>query len=62
MKNTLNINDEHLKELEDEAIYVMREVAAQFEIKCYCSQEERIQSFLFILQERRSGPPGFHSA
>jgi sulfate adenylyltransferase subunit 2 len=33
MKNTLNINDEHLKELEDEAIYVMREVAAQFENK-----------------------------
>lgn len=27
------INDEHLKELEDEAIFVMREVAAQFEKK-----------------------------
>lgn len=27
------INDKHLKELEDEAIYVMREVAAQFEKK-----------------------------
>src|SRR5664280_1334781 len=33
MKNTLNINDEHLKDLEDEAIFVMREVAAQFENK-----------------------------
>jgi sulfate adenylyltransferase subunit 2 len=29
----MKINDEHLKELEDEAIYVMREVAAQFEKK-----------------------------
>jgi sulfate adenylyltransferase subunit 2 len=29
----MNINDEHLKELEDEAIFVMREVAAQFERK-----------------------------
>ena len=28
-----NINDEHLRELEDEAIYVMREVAAQFDRK-----------------------------
>jgi len=27
------INNEHLKELEDEAIFVMREVAAQFEKK-----------------------------
>ena len=29
----MNINDEHLKELESEAIFVMREVAAQFENK-----------------------------
>lgn len=29
----MNINDEHLKELEDEAIFVIREVAAQFEKK-----------------------------
>jgi sulfate adenylyltransferase subunit 2 len=29
----MQINDEHLKELEDEAIFVMREVAAQFEKK-----------------------------
>ncbi len=29
----LNISDEHLRELEDEAIYVMREVAAQFDRK-----------------------------
>jgi len=29
----VNINDEHLKELEDEAVYVMREVAAQFDRK-----------------------------
>ncbi|MFH0842877.1 MAG: sulfate adenylyltransferase subunit CysD [Bacteroidota bacterium] len=29
----MKINDEHLKELEDEAIYVIREVAAQFERK-----------------------------
>jgi sulfate adenylyltransferase subunit 2 len=29
----MKINDEHLKELEDEAVYVMREVAAQFEKK-----------------------------
>ena len=29
----MKINDEHLKELEDEAIFVMREVAAQFEKK-----------------------------
>ena len=33
MKNKININDEHLNELEAEAIYVMREVAAQFENK-----------------------------
>jgi sulfate adenylyltransferase subunit 2 len=33
MANVLNINDEHLRELEDEAIFVMREVAAQFEKK-----------------------------
>ncbi len=33
MKDKLMINDEHLKELEDEAIFVMREVAAQFEKK-----------------------------
>ncbi len=33
MKNPLHINDEHLKELESEAIFVMREVAAQFENK-----------------------------
>ena len=33
MKNPLQINDEHLKELENEAIFVMREVAAQFENK-----------------------------
>jgi sulfate adenylyltransferase subunit 2 len=33
MSNVLDINDEHLKELEDEAIFIMREVAAQFEKK-----------------------------
>jgi 3'-phosphoadenosine 5'-phosphosulfate sulfotransferase (PAPS reductase)/FAD synthetase len=33
MNSVLNINDEHLKELEDEAIFIMREVAAQFEKK-----------------------------
>src|SRR3989304_8863215 len=33
MKSQISINDEHLKELEDEAIFVMREVAAQFEKK-----------------------------
>lgn len=33
MRNRTGINDEHLKELENEAIYVMREVAAQFENK-----------------------------
>jgi sulfate adenylyltransferase subunit 2 len=33
MNNILNINDLHLKELEDEAIFVIREVAAQFEKK-----------------------------
>lgn len=33
MNNALNINDLHLKELEDESIFVMREVAAQFEKK-----------------------------
>jgi sulfate adenylyltransferase subunit 2 len=33
MNNVLNINNEHLKELEDEAIFIMREVAAQFEKK-----------------------------
>ena len=33
MNSVLNINDAHLKELEDEAIFVMREVAAQFEKK-----------------------------
>src|SRR5512137_1072854 len=31
MKNQIHISDEHLKELENEAIFVMREVAAQFE-------------------------------
>ncbi len=29
----MRINNEHLKELENEAIFVMREVAAQFEKK-----------------------------
>ena len=29
----MNINDQHLQELENEAIYIMREVAAQFERK-----------------------------
>src|SRR4030042_4560873 len=34
MKNCfMKINDEHLRELEDEAIFVIREVAAQFEKK-----------------------------
>ena len=33
MKNHIHISDEHLKELENEAIFVMREVAAQFENK-----------------------------
>ena len=33
MRNPLQINDEHLKELENEAIFVMREVASQFENK-----------------------------
>src|SRR5659263_633256 len=33
MKTHISINDEHLKELEAEAIFVMREVAAQFENK-----------------------------
>lgn len=33
MKSVLHINDEHLRELEDEAIFIMREVAAQFEKK-----------------------------
>ncbi len=33
MINSLKINDEHLKELENEAIFVLREVAAQFENK-----------------------------
>ena len=33
MINPLKINDEHLKELENEAIFVIREVAAQFENK-----------------------------
>jgi len=33
MTNHLNINDGHLKDLENEAIFVMREVAAQFENK-----------------------------
>src|SRR5512133_1343655 len=33
MSNHIRINDEHLRELENEAIFVMREVAAQFENK-----------------------------
>ncbi len=33
MKNVIQIANDHLKELEDEAIFVMREVAAQFEKK-----------------------------
>jgi len=33
MVNLLNISNEHLRELEDEAIFVLREVAAQFEKK-----------------------------
>jgi sulfate adenylyltransferase subunit 2 len=33
MNYVLNINDAHLKELEDEAIFVLREVATQFERK-----------------------------
>ena len=33
MQNHIRINDEHLKELENEAIFVLREVAARFENK-----------------------------
>ena len=33
IKKMININDKHLRELENEAIFVMREVAAQFENK-----------------------------
>ena len=33
LRKQLNISDEHLRELEDEAIYVFREVAAQFDKK-----------------------------
>ena len=33
MSNLIEINDGHLKDLENEAIFVMREVAAQFEKK-----------------------------
>jgi sulfate adenylyltransferase subunit 2 len=33
MSEVLNISDEHLRELEDEAIFVIREVAAQFDKK-----------------------------
>jgi sulfate adenylyltransferase subunit 2 len=33
MNNLLDINDDHLKELENEAIFVIREVASQFENK-----------------------------
>jgi sulfate adenylyltransferase subunit 2 len=33
MNNLIEINDVHLKDLENEAIFVMREVAAQFEKK-----------------------------
>jgi sulfate adenylyltransferase subunit 2 len=33
MKSQIEISDEHLKELENEAIYVIREVASQFENK-----------------------------
>ena len=33
MQNHIRINDEHLSELENESIFVMREVAAQFENK-----------------------------
>jgi sulfate adenylyltransferase subunit 2 len=33
MSKSLKINDEHIRELEDEAIYVIREVAAQFDKK-----------------------------
>ena len=33
MNNLIEINDGHLKDLENEAIFVMREVAAQFEKK-----------------------------
>lgn len=33
MSTVLDISDEHLRELEDEAIFVMREVAAQFDKK-----------------------------
>ena len=33
VRKSMNISDEHLRELEDEAIYVMREVASQFDRK-----------------------------
>jgi sulfate adenylyltransferase subunit 2 len=33
MSPLIDINDSHLKDLENEAIFVMREVAAQFEKK-----------------------------
>jgi 3'-phosphoadenosine 5'-phosphosulfate sulfotransferase (PAPS reductase)/FAD synthetase len=33
MNNLFDINDRHLKDLENESIFIMREVAAQFEKK-----------------------------
>jgi sulfate adenylyltransferase subunit 2 len=62
MKNTLNINDEHLKELEDEAIFVMREVAAQFENKVLLFSGGKDSIVLVHLARKHSGQPGYHSA
>ena len=51
----IDINDEHLNELEAEAIFVMREVAAQFEKKVLLFSGEKIQLYSFIWQEKHSG-------
>ena len=40
-----NYSLSHLRELESEAIFVMRKVQAQFENQYFCSLEEKIQLF-----------------
>ena len=55
MSNMLNINDDHLRELEDEAIFVMREVAAQFEKKVILFSGGKDSIVLVHLAKKHSG-------
>jgi len=55
----MKYNLTHLKELESEAIFVIREVAAQFENPALLFSGEKTLSFAMILQKRHFGRAKF---